>query len=244
MPVPASPETIAFEVSQVRVGDVTEEVEERRLRMTVSDGTRVEKLERVEERRTVLTVLAVKEGLPVRARVAYARYRKEPDGDDLGLEGRTFVLERTSSDLGVTNGEGAQVEPPVRAFVAKDFARFGTRTGLHALPRGPLRVGARAPTLEKAMKRVLAARAPGELEHLEVKLAAIRDTPQGRAGVFVATFVANDPTREVMMRLRAEIVVRARDGAMLRSVITGPMVLGGEVTANGTVRMVSEYFYR
>jgi hypothetical protein len=174
--------------------------------------------------------------------------------DKTKLDGRVVIVESVKGKVVITAEDGKPLDAPSKAAVAKDYKRFGKpdKTA-QALPTRALKVGEEVKELTDALTTEMKEDMDGEKQGMVAENAKV---VLEKADNGVATFHLSMTLRMTKGILKGTIplagsfVVRASDGALLKTDNAGPINLDiteadkkKGVSGTGTVKTVTEYTY-
>lgn len=157
------------------------------------------------------------------------------------LEGKTYVVEVRSGQLLVTKADGKPVTAEEQELVASEYKTLGKPNFmLDGLPVGPVRIGARIPSMEEALKKSFTLSMGGKPgEKWQIDNASVTLSGKGRvdgAAVALMDFgMAMTVTQQtgftMTMHMKGTVTVRLADGWPIRLSMKGPLDIMGQKNA-------------
>ncbi len=243
--------TVQFKSKPLVVGDKYTATEESLMKMVLAAKGQSVTIEQHETEERKIEVLVVKDGLPSKIRVRYARHTKDTKADGKPkpspspVGGKTYVVERKGTEIVVTNEQGKAVTEEEREQVTKDHRRLGKPDEITtALKSKPRKVGENLDDVAKALADQFKERSAERGEKVTIHDPKLTLTEVKKIdGVEHAVLdlglrmTAENTDVTISMGLKGKVIVRVDEASHGEINVSGPLKITGGASGDGSVTL-------
>jgi hypothetical protein len=197
-----------------------------------------------------MTVLAVKDGVPVKARMKITAWEIEQtmDGEGMGpqdgpLAGRTVIIERKGELLSVTHETGEPIEPMFAAALEQQLqSTFGKQHPIsERVANKPLKIGKAIRIDDEMLSSMVPAGAGLTAEDATLKPTGTKEHNGEKVAVFeIRMKLSGSPDglagAAMKMTATGTMLVSIANGHAVRNSLGGKITLSGQINGSGDVK--------